>query len=93
MINRTALRQAMFILTCMGLSAGLWAMPAQALAVESFTATTGVDNNKGKKPKKSKAPQAKGDKSSAESKSERERRLLRECRGRPNAGACEGFAS
>jgi hypothetical protein len=29
---------------------------------------------------------------SAESRSERERRLLRECRGRPNSGACEGYA-
>lgn len=29
---------------------------------------------------------------SAETVSERERRLYRECRGRPNAGACEGYA-
>ena len=28
-----------------------------------------------------------------ESTSKRERRLKRECRGRPNAGACLGFAS
>ena len=32
------------------------------------------------------------DQGSAESTKERERRLLRECKGRPNAGACEGFA-
>lgn len=31
--------------------------------------------------------------SSAESARERERRLLRECKGRPNAGACSGYAS
>lgn len=31
------------------------------------------------------------DKGSAENTQERERRLLRECKGRPNAGACEGF--
>ncbi|KQP22042.1 hypothetical protein [Pseudorhodoferax sp. Leaf267] len=31
--------------------------------------------------------------SSQESPKERERRLLRECKGRPNAGACAGFAS
>ncbi len=31
--------------------------------------------------------------SSEETTRERERRLLRECRGRPNAGACAGFAS
>jgi hypothetical protein len=30
--------------------------------------------------------------SSEESRTERERRLYRECAGRPNAGACEGFA-
>ena len=30
---------------------------------------------------------------SGESRAERERRLTRECRGRPNAGACLGFAS
>ena len=30
--------------------------------------------------------------SSEESRSERERRLKRECRGRPNAGACLGYA-
>lgn len=31
--------------------------------------------------------------SSQESARERERRLLRECKGRPNAGACSGYAS
>lgn len=30
--------------------------------------------------------------SSQESARERERRLLRECKGRPNAGACLGYA-
>ena len=29
---------------------------------------------------------------SAESKAERDRRLTRECKGRPNAGACLGYA-
>ena len=32
------------------------------------------------------------DKGSGETVSERERRLYRECQGRPNAGACEGYA-
>jgi hypothetical protein len=31
--------------------------------------------------------------SGQESARERERRLLRECKGRPNAGACAGYAS
>lgn len=30
---------------------------------------------------------------SQETRQERERRLLRECKGRPNAGSCLGFAS
>lgn len=30
---------------------------------------------------------------SQESTKERERRLLRECKGRPNAGACSGYTS
>ena len=30
---------------------------------------------------------------SQESPRERERRLMRECKGRPNAGACLGYAS
>mgnify|MGYP006182422551 FL=1 len=30
--------------------------------------------------------------SSGETASERERRLIRECRGRPDAGACLGYA-
>jgi hypothetical protein len=28
-----------------------------------------------------------------ETRSERDRRLLRECKGRPNSGACSGYAS
>lgn len=94
MKDRYGLGHILTTLLGMGLIASLWMTPTQALAVESFTATTGVDNKaKGKKPQKTKAPKVKGDKGSAESKSERDRRLLRECRGRPNAGACEGYAS
>jgi hypothetical protein len=46
---------------------------------------------KKKKAKSSKTVKVKQDGGSAESTKDRERRLLRECRGRPNAGACEGF--
>ncbi|HSV53813.1 MAG TPA: hypothetical protein VLJ57_16975 [Burkholderiaceae bacterium] len=43
---------------------------------------------------KSKRPgKVKFDNGSGESTAERERRLLRECRGRPNAGACLGYTS
>ena len=48
---------------------------------------------KAKKPKQSKAPKAPGNTGSGESKAERDKRLLRECRGKANAGACEGYAS
>ncbi|MBM3387378.1 MAG: hypothetical protein FJY36_06905 [Betaproteobacteria bacterium] len=33
------------------------------------------------------------DKGPAETTPERDKRLLRECKGKPNAGACEGYAS
>jgi hypothetical protein len=36
---------------------------------------------------------AKFNKGSGETTPERDRRLLRECKGRPNAGACLGYAS
>jgi hypothetical protein len=48
-------------------------------------ATQAVKRNKITKPKQ--------DKGYGETIKERDRRLLRECRGRPNAGACEGYAS
>lgn len=40
-----------------------------------------------------KAKRPKPDKGNGETIPERDRRLLRECKGRPNAGACEGYAS
>lgn len=33
------------------------------------------------------------DKGPAETRAERDKRLQRECRGKPNAGACEGYAN
>jgi hypothetical protein len=44
-----------------------------------------------KKAKSQRVAKPKQEGGSAESAKDRERRLLRECRGRPNAGACEGF--
>jgi len=41
--------------------------------------------------KKAKRPKA--DKGNGETIQERDRRLARECKGRPNAGACEGYAN
>ena len=44
-----------------------------------------------KKTKSSKSFKVKHDNGSAESSKDRERRLLRECRGQVNAGACAGL--
>jgi len=63
-------------------------------AVDTFTATTGDEKPaKGKKAKAGKAPKMPSDKTGTENRAERTKRLLRECKGRPNAGACEGYAS
>jgi hypothetical protein len=87
-------RYGLSALACMAVSMGLMLSPAHTGAVETFAATTGTDKPaKGQKPKAAKAPKPASDKGSAEGRSERDKRLLRECRGRPNAGACEGFAS
>ena len=44
-------------------------------------------------PKKSRAVKIKQQNRSGETTAERERRLTRECKGMPNAGACLGYAS
>ena len=76
------------------LALALAGLAPSSAAVETFTATTGTEKPaKGKKPKAAKAPKPPSDKGSAEGRAERDKRLLRECRGRPNAGACEGYAS
>ena len=61
-------------------------------ATDNFTAVTAADKP-AKKPQQAIAPKPPTDKGSAESKADRDKRLLRECRGRPNAGACAGYAS
>ena len=62
-----------------------------ATASDNFTATT--PSATPKKTKKTRAPKPQQDKGYGENKAERDKRLLRECRGKANAGACEGFAS
>jgi hypothetical protein len=54
---------------------------AQSLSNSAF-ATDAVKRAKRPKP----------DKGNGETIPERERSLMRECNGRPNAGACEGYA-
>ncbi len=66
------------------------AWPAPTLSAKEGAKGT----NKAKKPKKSKAKKGGGvtfNEGGAESRGERDRRLLRECKGRPNSGACEGY--
>jgi hypothetical protein len=77
------------------------AMPANggfSSQIFSAQATGTQSSGKAKKPKKER--KAKGKKGggvtfyegSGETRAERDKRLLRECRGRPNAGLCEGYA-
>lgn len=40
-----------------------------------------------------KAPRQPLDRGPAETRAERDKRLARECKGRPNAGACEGYGN
>lgn len=81
-------------LASVGLGLCWLAMPAASQAADNFTAVMAADKPaKAQKPKQAKAPKAPGNTGSGESKAERDKRLLRECRGKANAGACEGYAS
>ncbi len=78
-------------LVSVGMGLGLLAAAPASGTTDNFTAVTATDKPT-KKTKQAKAPKPPTDKGSAESKAERDKRLMRECRGRPNAGACEGYA-
>jgi hypothetical protein len=62
-----------------------------ATSSDNFTAT--APSAAPQKAKKARAPKPQKDKGYGENKAERDKRLLRECRGKPNAGACEGYAN
>jgi hypothetical protein len=96
MFFRTALASALFAL------AGAVVLPSAAQAAgfsaTDVTANISARSDTGtKKPRKARASKkSKGGKvsfhdGSAESRSERDRRLTRECKGRTNAGVCEGY--
>jgi hypothetical protein len=92
--RENAMKTGRLASTLAGVVLGLgWlaAVPASG-ATDNFTAVTAADKP-AKKPQQAKAPKPPTDKGSAESKADRDKRLLRECRGRPNAGACAGYAS
>lgn len=63
-------------------------MPVFRSGLIGYNACTRGEEEKAKTTRTAKP---KMDQGSGETTKERERRLLRECRGRPNAGACEGF--
>jgi len=64
---------------------GLLAITA-GLALPSAQAATGKSSRgRTRKPPVDKGP--------AESRAERDKRLQRECKGKPNTGACEGYGS
>lgn len=63
-----------------------------ALAAGLAWPTVQAQNTSSPKPKRPKTRKPPADKGPGETRAEREQRLLRECKGKPNAGACEGFA-
>ena len=76
-------------LCALGLSVLMAATTAQSS--DSFTSNRAAE--KVTQGKKTKAPKPTKDKSTGENSAQRDKRLLRECKGRPNAGACEGYAN
>ena len=89
---RCSLRNAIFAL-CFALS--LSAVPQAALAASkksnSGDATSSVNNTRTAGKKKHKVHTTHQRSPSEETTAERDRRLYRECRGMPNAGACLGY--
>jgi hypothetical protein len=70
----------------------LLALGAGLVAFTAFAAAAGAkEPPKSAKPRKP-STKIKFEKDSSESTAERDRRLWRECQGRPNAGACLGYA-
>jgi len=68
---------------------------ADSIPHRLISASEGKAAEKPKKAKKSKGKKAGGatfHKGNGESRAERDKRLTRECKGRPNSGLCEGYA-
>ena len=63
---------------------------AAAAANTNTASTTSTSNSRTRRAKAPKLPVPMG---YGETRSERDKRLLRECKGRANAGACEGYAN
>lgn len=74
---------------CM-ITAGLLACLA-VMTMPATMAQTPSTNKSSTKATGTKTRQPPQDKGPGETRAERDKRLLRECRGRPNSGACEGY--
>lgn len=94
---KPALIAIAFLATLLSANAATAASTFSSSPLVSIQATSAKDGSKAKKPKKAKKAKTKKgggvtfNDGSAESRPERDRRLMRECKGRPNAGACEGY--
>ena len=75
------MHRRMTTLGLMGLLAGLGMTAAQA----HTQSRQAGPSSRNRKPPVDKGP--------GETRAERDKRLQRECKGRPNAGACEGYGS
>jgi hypothetical protein len=95
-VIRTTLASALLVLAG---AVGATGLPTSAaFSVAAYAPSVSIKNeNSTKKPrKKSTGKRSKGSgvtfhDGSAESRSERDRRLKRECKGRSNSGVCEGY--
>jgi hypothetical protein len=80
-----------FVLVGLCVTAGMLTLPAHAYSTGSKTnSTQQTTDTKAKKKGSIKVKHQRS--SSEESPRDRDRRLTRECRGAPNAGACLGYA-
>ena len=72
-------------MTTLGLLALAAALACSVPLAQATTSTGKSSRTKTRKPPVDKGP--------AETRAERDKRLQRECKGKPNAGACEGYGN
>lgn len=82
--------QILKLIQAYAMACGLCIAPATEASDSTTTTTTSPPTSKAKK---AKAPKPPVDKGYGENRVERDKRLQRECRGKPNSGACEGYAN
>lgn len=94
------IKPALLVATLFLIAPHIYSMPAdigfpfQTISAPSFEAKEGGKEKKPKKEKKTRVKKGGGvtfNDGSAESRGERDKRLMRECKGRSNSGACEGY--